>query len=419
MRRVVILLALLLGFGCSIFRPDRPRLNFTSVTGAPEDYVPLVDASSATRFVLLGESTHGTREFIDERARIVKAIADSRPVLAVVFEADAGEMDAAAESLLEQGPTAAVESFRNYPQWPWRSESFRDALESLETPEESQQPASDLLLVGFDFHGFQGVIDRMNEVEAPSEFLRLAAEAKSCFAQFESAYSPGAGYRGPAGPCSSLTASLIVAAGEENDRLRRFRLTHLARTLRAAERYHLAFAGVADPWTVREEHMLGTLIALDELFKTDEGTIVVWAHNTHVGDARVTSFRPRPTLGQLLRERLPGRAYLVGMTTGRGRIWAARAIGSPPTDMKLNPPLSESVEHMLARACRGDCLVTQRRLGSDLNQDRAARAIGLVYRPGDELRSHYIRSIAARQFDAIVYLDESSAVGDITIREEE
>lgn len=409
--RAIILLALLAGTGCSLFQGDKPRLNWTPLTGGPEDYAPLVEASSATRFVLLGESTHGTREFIDERTRIVKAIADARPVLAVVAEADAGEMDEAAARLRLEGASSAVEAFRNYPQWPWRSEAFRDALESLRGLDDAGPPPRELLLVGFDFHGFSGLLERMAVVGAPPEYTRLAKEAGACFARFESAYSPGAGYQGPAGPCSILTASLIVAAGEETEPVRRFRLTHLARTLRAAERYNLAFASGADPWTIREEHMLRTLVDLDTLFKTEEGTIVVWAHNTHVGDARVTSFRPRTTLGQLLRERHPGRAYLVGITTGRGRVLAARAIGAPPADMKLNSPVSESVEHMLARACRGNCLVTQRRLGSDLNADRAARAIGLVYRPKDELRSHYIRSIAARQFDGIVYIDQTTAVG--------
>ena len=409
-RAAIILLALLAGAGCSLFMPDRPRLNFTPITGSPTDYAPLVEASSATRFVLLGESTHGTLEFIVQRARIVHAIAEARPVLAIVFEADAGEMDEAAERLRNDGAASAVEAFRNYPQWPWRSDAFRDALESFRMIDDAETSDRQVLLIGFDFHGFSGLLDRMSTVEAPAEYTRLAKEARSCFAQFESAYSPGAGYRGPAGPCSALTASLIVAAADEADPVRRFRITHLARTLRAAERYHLAFAGGADPWTVREQHMLRTLASIDEYFASDEGTIIVWAHNTHVGDARVTSFRPRTTLGQLLRETMPGRAYLVGMTTGRGRLRAARAIGMPSTEMKLNPPLAESVEHMLARACRGDCLVTQRRLGSDLNADRASRTIGLVYRSDDELRSHYIRSIAARQFDGIVYLDETTAV---------
>lgn len=413
MKRALACIALVASTGCSLFT-DKPRLEWTPVTGAAGDYAPLVESASATRFVLLGESTHGTREFIDERTRIVQSLADARPILAVVFEADAGEMDEASMRLRAGNDAPAVDAFRNYPQWPWRSEAFRDALASMKALDEEGPPAREVLLIGFDFHGFDGVLTRMSSVQAPPDYTRIAKETASCFAEHGGSYEPGAGNRGKAGPCSAMAASLVTAAGEEKDPVRRFRLTHLARTLLAAEQYHLAYAGGGDPWTLREQHMLRTLVALDEFFKPDEGTIVVWAHNTHVGDGRVTSFRPRPTLGQLLRESFPGRAYLVGMTTGRGRVLAARSIGAPPTEMKLNSPMAESVEHVLARACNGNCLVTQRRLGSDLNSDRASRAIGLVYRPQDELRSHYIRSIAARQFDAIVYLDVTNAVGTLT-----
>ncbi len=409
--RALVIVALLAGFGCSLLRPDKPRVSTTPITGAPEDYQPLIEASSATRFLLLGESTHGTREFIDERMRIVNAAGSERRVLAVVFEADAGEMDTAAMLLGDEGAPAAVRAFRNYPTWPWRSEPFRDALASIQALQEAERP--DILLVGFDFHGFSGVIDRMRNVEAPADYGRLTNEARICFDRYADSYDHRASQLNPTAPCSTITAALLTAADDVRDPIRKFRLSHLARTLRAAEDYYIAIARGGDPWTLREQHMLQTLVALDELFATDEGVIVVWAHNTHVGDARVTSFRPRPTLGQLLRETRPGRAYLVGMSTGRGHLWAARSIGSPATEMRLNPPLRDSVEYALARACKGNCLVTSRRLGSDLNLERMARAIGLVYRPGDELRSHYIRSIAARQFDAIVYLDTTTAVGTI------
>jgi erythromycin esterase-like protein len=82
-------------------------------------------------------------------------------------------------------------------------------------------------------------------------------------------------------------------------------------------------------------------------------------------------------------------------------------------EMKLHPPLRDSVEHVLARACRGSCVASTRLLASDLNIDRPIRAIGLVYRRDDEIRSHYLRTTAARQFDAIIYLDTTSSVGTL------
>jgi erythromycin esterase-like protein len=410
LRVVLSILALLFATGCALFTREKPQLAWTPVSGAANDYDPLVDAASATRFVLLGESTHGTREFMDERVRITRAIAAERRILAVVFEADAGEMDAAATALADSGPAEAVASFRNYPQWPWNSEPFRNALGAFREIDAAGGHDEPLLLIGFDFRGFDGVLERMATIEAPPDYSRLARAARDCFRFNESAYRPGAS-RGLAGPCSSIVASLVAAAHDESDPIRRFRLRHLARSLRVAEQYHLALSGGPDPWMLREQHMLDTLVELDELFGREDGTIVVWAHNTHVGDARVTSFRPRTSLGQLLRETRPGRAYLVGLITSRGRVWAARAMGSPAIDMKLNPPLKDSTELILARACRGNCLVTKRSLGSDLNSHRPLRAIGLVYRPDDEIRSHYMRSIAARQFDAILYLDATTAVG--------
>jgi len=411
-RVLVSVLALVALSGCAMLRTETPQLEWTPVTGSPADYVPLVDASYATRFVLLGESTHGTREFIDERVRITRAIAAERRVLAVVVEADAGETDEAAMRLNDIDAADAVTAFRNYPRWPWFSGPFRDALEALRDLAGTGDPDDTPLLIGFDFRGFGGVTGRIVAVEAPPDYARLAHQARDCFSRHGDAYRIGAS-RGYAGPCAAVAESLVSAAHDENDAIRRFRLRHLARSLRAAEQYHVAFVGGADPWTLREQHMLQTLNELDELFGREDGVIIVWAHNAHVGDARVTSFRPRPSLGQLLRETRPGRAYLVGLMTGRGRVQAARSMGSPSTDMRLNPPIRESTEAILARACKGNCLVTTRTLGSDLNSHRPTRAIGLVYRPDDEIRSHYMRSIAARQFDAILYLDTTTAVGTI------
>lgn len=412
--RLLLVLALLSGIGCFSAKPDKPLLPTTTITGSPSDYDPLIEESAPARFVLLGESTHGTREFIEERWRVTEGIAARRRVLALVIEADAGETDNAASILGPTGAWGATRIYRGYPSWPWATVAFRKALESLRSLNEASPDAEDILFLGFDFHGFGHVLDRLQTLTTGTALSESVAEVGKCLARNEAAYEYRGATRGPTGPCAAQAEALMTATLEEPVSLRSFRLTHLARTLMAAERYHVAIGNGLDAWEVRERYMFDTLTAIDEFFGNTSGAIVVWAHNTHVGAARMTSFRPRPSVGQYFRDTRPGDAYSVGFLTSRGTILAARSIGSPAREMNLNPPLRDSVEHVLARACeKQDCLVTTGRLRSDLDVDRATRAIGLVYRFDDEVRSHYIRSIAARQFDAIVYLDETHAVTSV------
>lgn len=411
--RIPIVLALLCILGCSV-RPDKPSLSTTPITGAPDDYDALAAAAVPARFILLGEATHGTREFIEERWRITEAVAAKKRILALVIEADAGETDEAASILGPTGAWGAARAYRGYPSWPWASVSFRQTLESLREMNSSRPENGQVLLIGFDFHGFEHLLERLEALTRGTSLSGAVDDVTTCFARNKAAYEYRGTTRGPTGPCRSLITALLTTTRDEPDSIRRFRLAHLAWTLEAAEQYHVAIANGSDAWEVRERYMFNTLAALDELFEGTDGAIIVWAHNTHVGDARMTSFRPRPSLGQFFRDTRPGDAYSVGLLTGRGSVLAARSIGSPATEMELNPPLRESVEHVLARACdQGNCLVSSGRLGSDLDVDRATRAIGIVYRRLDEVRSHYIRSIAARQFDAIVYLDETHAVASV------
>jgi erythromycin esterase-like protein len=192
-----------------------------------------------------------------------------------------------------------------------------------------------------------------------------------------------------------------------------------ARVVRNAERYYRAlFDPQAVAWNLRDRHMAGTLGGLRR-FLVRHGRppkVVVWAHNSHVGDARATTMADdgQLSLGQLARELfgLPAVA-LVGFTTYAGTVTAAERWDGPAAVMAVRPALDESVEWVLHEAGVGaGTLVPDASpaLREALEVPRLSRAIGVIYRPATERASHYLSVALARQYDAVVHVDHTRAV---------
>src|SRR5918995_5818344 len=138
--------------------------------------------------------------------------------------------------------------------------------------------------------------------------------------------------------------------------------------------------------------------------------VVVWAHNSHVGDARVTEMgmRGEVTLGQLVRERHPGDCRLVGFTTYAGTVTAADDWAGPAERKAVRPALAGSVEELFHSVGAGEFMVRPGR-ADVLRSSRLERAIGVVYRPATEPDSHYFRARVGDQFDAVIHVDETRA----------
>jgi erythromycin esterase-like protein len=189
--------------------------------------------------------------------------------------------------------------------------------------------------------------------------------------------------------------------------------------VRAAEEYYRAmFSGRASSWNLRDRHMADTLDALAGHLTRQRGApakIVVWAHNSHVGDARATETAARGELnvGQLVRERHPRDCRLIGFTTYTGTVTAASDWEGPAERKWVRPALADSVEELLHEVGeKGFMLRFGAASGSAqaLGSVRLERAIGVIYRPETERQSHYFGARVADQFDAVIHIDETRAV---------
>jgi erythromycin esterase-like protein len=202
-----------------------------------------------------------------------------------------------------------------------------------------------------------------------------------------------------------------------NDRL--FSAYQNARVVKNAEAYHrLSYNRNFSTWNLRDGHMSETLLALarylDALGDT-KSKLVVWAHNTHQGDAMMTEMGEAGELnvGHLMRQATDGNSVLVGFTTYTGKVMAASQWGAEGRTMRVRPALDGSYSKLFHDAVGGNFLLIFRGnepLTQELSTQRLERAIGVVYLPETERQSHYFEARLARQFDAVIHFDVTSAV---------
>jgi erythromycin esterase-like protein len=190
-----------------------------------------------------------------------------------------------------------------------------------------------------------------------------------------------------------------------------------ARLVRNAEQYYRSmFRGRASSWNLRDLHMAETLQALSTHLQERSGTpprIAVWAHNSHLGDASATAMADQGewNVGQLMRQRWPGEVFLLGFTTYAGTVRAASEWDEPAQIKRVRPGLSGSWEALFhAVGHESFLLLPDESLRSRLDQPLLERAIGVIYLPESERRSHYLTARIGAQFDAVIHLDTTRAL---------
>ncbi len=384
------------------------------LTGSARDYDALMDVVGDARFALLGEASHGTHEFYRERAEITKRLITEKGVTAVAVEADwpdAYRVNRYVRGVSDDADAqTALADFRRFPTWMWRNTDVVDGLDLY-----SLRASMDAVL-------------RYLEKVDPD----AAKRARARYACFDHVGGDTQAYgflaaSGLARSCEDEVVGQLVELQERAaDYARRdgqvaedelFYAEQNARLVKDAEAYYRAmFLAEVPSWNLRDRHMADTLDALvAHLERQGDARIVVWAHNSHLGDARATEMRQRGELnvGQLVRERYGRDAVLVGFTTHHGTVTAASDWGGPAERKRVRPALPGSYEAMfhateLARfllACRDDDKVSE-----GLRDPGLERAIGVIYRPDTERGSHYFYARLPDQFDAVLHFDETRAV---------
>lgn len=397
---------------------------------------PLLDRIGGAHVVLLGEATHGTHEFYRLRAEITKRLVREKGFRAVAIEGD--WPDAARVNRYIRGADPgitdaedALRDFRRFPQWMWRNADVLDLIGWLRHHNEGEG-RHDLKVgwYGLDLYSLHASIDAVIGYlrRVDPEAARRALEHYACFDPFgpEPQWYGRATAGGRWDDCQDEVIAELVALrraavrytgdDEQVNADDQFDAEQNARVVVNAERYYREMFGRRDStWNLRDSHMAETL---DEVLRflghrAANPRVVVWAHNSHVGDARATE-RGRAgelTLGQLVRERHGDRAILVGFTTSTGSVTAARNWDEPAERRGVLPPIPESWE-ALFQATRLPAFLVIPDSGTDavLGATRLQRAIGVIYRPETERQSHYYHTRLNAQFDAVVHLDRTRAV---------
>ncbi len=407
------------------------------LTGDDTDYDPLLKHIGDARYVLIGEASHGTHEFYSERARITKRLIREMGFSAVAVEADWPDAYRINRYVRGVGDGAtsieALSGFTRFPIWMWRNADVLDFIGWLHDYNGSlPYGGTKAGFYGLDLYSLYGsmeaVLNYLDKVDP--EAAKRARYRYSCFEHFgedTQAYGYSASF-GLSEPCQEEVVKQLVElqskSGEYANRDGRiaedefFYAEQNARLVKNAEEYYRTmFQGRISSWNLRDSHMMETLDALvAHLDRHVPSTkVVVWAHNSHLGDARATEVGRMGewNIGQLVRERHGGEACLVGFTTYTGTVTAADDWAEPPKRKKVNPALPGSYESLFHVTGMSRFLLNLRQgnTATDaLREPRLERAIGVIYRPETERVSHYFDCHLSDQFDAIIHIDETRAL---------
>ena len=414
---------------------DAIRSQAVALTGAADDYDALLDLVGNARFVLLGEATHGTHEFYAERARITRRLIEEQGFAAVAVEADWPDAYRVNRYVRGEGRDtdgrAALSGFERFPAWMWRNTAVLDFVEWLRERNEGAGAAKagfyglDLYSLFTSIHEVLAYLDKVDP-----EAAREARRRYGCFDHYDRD-SQQYGYATSFGMSESCEQGVLAALHDlqqrgfdymQGDDIAAedafFCAQQNARLVKNAEEYYRTmFRGRVSSWNLRDSHRAETLDALARHLSRDgkPARIVVWEHNSHIGDARATEIGRMGewNVGELARKAYGQDACLVGFSTYHGRVTAASEWDGPAEHKHVRPGLPGSYEHLLHSTGLGNFYLPLRDPGparQAMMEGRLERAIGVLYLPRSERQSHYFMAQMPRQFDAVIHIDRSTAV---------
>jgi erythromycin esterase-like protein len=405
------------------------------LTGTADDHDGLLALVGDRRLVLIGEASHGTHDFYRERARITKRLIDEKGFTAVAVEGDwpdayrvnryvlgqSGDLDAA----------TALSDFERFPAWMWRNVDVVQFVEWLRARNDAHRHLqSKARFYGLDLYSLRAsmgaVVTYLDAVDPAA--AQVARARYSCF-DHVGGEGPEYGHSVALDltvPCEAEVVAQLVELRESAAHLlgsdgliaedEYFFAEQNATLVRNAERYYRAmYRGRVASWNLRDGHMADTLDALVRHLDDQVGRarIVVWEHNSHVGDARATELASGGELnvGQLVRTRWPDDALLVGFTTYDGRVTAASEWGAAAERKVVRPAPAGSYEELFHRSGVPRFTLPLRAPSLQVLRDpRLERAIGVIYKPETERASHWFHASLPAQFDAVIHLDRTTAL---------
>lgn len=414
--------------------PPLPEEKFFPLENA-DSLNPLVTAIENKRVLMLGESSHGTHEFYRWRDIISRRLISEQHFRLILVEGDFASLYEV-NRYIKHWPGAArsgrelLQQLDRWPQWLWANEETLALVEWLRQYN-SQRPEQERV-------GFYGMdlYDHRRSAEALLALLkkhnrRLYRAAQSplrCMAPYgKDAWAYARAVKAGKANCALAVSDLLKQMEGEDPALTtldphaRFALQQHARVIHSAEGFYRTalIEGDSTSWNIRADHMQKTLAALLEHYGSDARAIV-WAHNSHVGDARFAQMTKsgHRNVAQLAREHWGKAAILlVGFSNYQGKTLAALAWGQPVAEMTQPPPQPGTIEAWLGQAAAGDffwIFDEADRSNSALSAIRNQRAVGVVYRPAND-SAHYEPTTLTQRYDVLLFFRSTQALRPLAL----
>jgi erythromycin esterase len=409
------------------------------------DLNPLIEqiGKDNVQYVLLGEASHGTSEFYSWRAEITKRLIKESGFSFIAVEGDWPDcynVNNYIKGISGSGQSAydVLYSFNRWPTWMWANTEIVDLVEWLREYNKSISEEQQVGFYGLDVYSLwesmEAVIRYLRKIDP--EAVKTAIEAYRCFEPYGKSVEDYA--RATAFVPESCEDEVIDMLIDLHDKAKQYKSDGLGRreeyfnaeqnaiVAKNAELYYRKMMqGGTVTWNIRDTHMMDTLIRLME-FHGKQAKSIVWAHNTHVGDARYTDMvdAKMVNIGQLVREHAgKNKALLIGFGTYQGTVIAAKEWGEKMERMHVPPAIDGSWERLIHELSKGSdtlFLFGNNTKGDSINQllyeatreqdnerIKGQRAIGVVYNPQYERFGNYVPTILTKRYDAFIYIDKT------------
>ncbi len=397
------------------------------------DTEALLERIGDARVVLFGEASHGSSEFYRMRQKISKALIRKKGFNIIGAEADWPDMEIVNHYVHGRLKGEFRTPFKRFPQWMWRNAEFLEFSEWLKAYNRSNEKK--VSIYGLDLYGLENSIHHvLNYLEEKDPVL--AEEARkhySCITPYmedPSVYGQLV-LSGRLESCEQEVMQMLITLLKEREKLNHnneafYYVYQNALAIADAERYYkIMYYGGADSWNLRDLHMFHTLRSL-LAYHGPASKAIVWAHNSHIGNALATQMYARGeiNIGHLCRESFGEKSYHIGFATDHGRVAAADNWGEAMKIKKVNPALPDSYEYIMHRSGEKCFSLPLRRNAANpdalhlLASPRLERAIGVIYRPDTERQSHYFLASLPAQFDELIWFDKTEAVRALQGEEE-
>ncbi|SHG50234.1 Erythromycin esterase homolog [Salegentibacter echinorum] len=398
-----------------------------------EDLDPLIDRIGDSNYVLLGEASHGTHEYYTWRAKISKRLIEEKGFSFIAVEGDwpdcyhinrwVKNIDNSNDSIQK-----VLSKFKRWPTWMWANWETAAFTQWLKKHNERLTDDQKIGFYGLDVYSLWDSLDIMVKYlqKEDPETAKLAREAFHCFEPYIENEAYHRIFRNSPEGCKKEVINLLKKVRKKAHTYDTEQEADLNAEINAlvmvnAEKYYKAMVGFGeDSWNVRDRHMVQTLNTLMDYHRPN-AKVIVWEHNTHIGDARATDMTASGlvNVGQLVREQHKSEdVVLVGFGSYEGSVIAGSSWEAPMQKMKVPKGVEGSLEHKLHKISPRDKLIVfneDKELKKAFSYRQGHRAIGVVYHPQRE-KGNYVPSEVSSRYDAFLYIDKTKALHPLNIQ---